>query len=689
MPPRDPQTLPALMGRRVLSAGSVLIAIAALVVVLANATLVDRRGPTVTSLSLSAPVEEQAAIGQTLTAIDIQFSEPVRPVTFERRFRIEPYVAGTMTWDGSTATFTPADKLPADTAFTVSIEAGFEDLAGNAAESGVDEYTFRTVGPPTVQAVEPIDGSDGVPLDGTVTVTFDRLMDTAAVERAIRIEPRVPFRALWSGRAVSLAFDDRLAFATTYRVTVGTGAEDTDGSRLRTAFSTEFTTVAAGLGVVATVPTDGGAGISVRTPIAVVFDGPVDPGSVEDALSITPAVGGDVRVVPLPSDAVAPRPGTAPGVVVLLQPGEPLAASTTYTVQLRPLARLDAPDQVSAARTWRFTTGQPTTSANNHIAYLSTRGGVRDVWLMNPDGSAPRQLTAGLAPVTAFDVSADGSGVAIAAGGEVRTMAIDGSGERVLTTDGRFEYAPRFSPDGRSVLLARRESDGTDAGWWIVPVADGAGDERQVLATGAPSLGSTALEGDGIEDSVGLPAWAARSAWDPSGRWLLLTAADGQVVLADLEGDDEVALPIAGVRAASAGSWSASGARFVIVAREGSDGAEGLYTIDTNGRAQRVEEAAGSAWAGIDGSVVFLASDGSTTHVALGDVEGDVPPTALTSEPTLADRWPALSPDGGSVVFGRVRVDSPTTSAGIWTVSVRGGPALALTTDGAYPRWLP
>jgi Tol biopolymer transport system component len=676
------------MSRRVLSAGSVLIAVIALGVVLANATLIDRRGPAVSGVSLSAPVEGQASVGQTLTAIDIQFSEPVRAPTFQRRFRIEPYVAGTLTWDGSTVTFTPTDKLPPDTEFTVTIEAGFEDLAGNAAPSGVDAYTFRTVGPPTVQAVEPVDGADGVAVDAPVTLTFDRLMDTAAVERAIRIDPEVPHRASWSGRAVSLAFDGGLDFGTTYQLTVGTAAEDTDGSRLGTAFTTEFTTVAAGLDIVTTVPADGGAGISVRTPIAVVFDGPVDPESVEDVLSITPSVGGDVRVVSLPDDAVAPRPTTAPGVVLLLQPAEPLAAHTTYTVQLGPVARLDAPDQVAAARTWRFTTGQPTISAHNHIAYLSTRAGTRDVWLMNPDGSAPRQLSAGLAPVTAFDVTADGSRVVVAAGGEVRTTAIDGSDERVLTRDGRFEYAPRFSPDGRSVLLARREADGTDAGWWVVPLDDGAGDERQLVDTGAPPLGSTALEGDGIDPSAGLPVWAGRSAWDPTGRWVLVTAADGQVALADLESDDDLALTLTGVTAASPGAWSASSAGFVIVGREQSAGPEGLYAIDTNGRTQRVGDAAGSASVGVDGRVVLLVGD-PVTHVALRDADGEAPPERLTDEPTLADRWPALSPDGGSVVFGRVRADAPTTSAGIWTVSTSGGPAVALTTDGAYPRWLP
>jgi hypothetical protein len=677
--------------RRILSVGSVLLAIAALGFVLVNATLVDRRAPSISGVSLSAPAEGQQAVAQTLTTIVVQFSEPVSPVTLEPRFHVSPTVAGTLTYEGSTATFTPAAKLPQDTEFRVSIEPGFEDLAGNAASNGLDEWVFRTVGPPAVVSADPSDGTAGVGIDQAVTVTFDRLMDTAAVESAVSIDPEVPLTPSWSGRALTISFDLPLAFATTYRLTVGTGAADTDGSRLREPFSTTFTTVAAGLAVVSTVPGDGVAGVSVRTPIAVIFDGPVDPVTAQAALSVTPPVPGNVRVVPLRDDAEAPRPGDdAPAVALVLEPNQPLAPHTTYTVRLNAVvARADSPDEVADGRTWRFTTGQPTPSAHNHIAFLSTRGGTRGVWLMNPDGSAPRQLTAELAPVSSFDVSPDGTQVAVSAAGEVRTVATDGSGETVRTSDGRFEYAPRFSPDGRQLLVARRESDGSDAGWWLVPLGPGAPGERQVLASGAPPIGSTALQGDGLDGGEAFPVWWSRSVWDPSGRWLLITTGGGEVYLLDLQAaDPEAAATDTGVTSASAGSWSVSGARFVIAGRAAGGGADGLYTIDTTGKAERVLDARGSAVAASDGRVALLVVSGGLARVAVGDVEGDVPPAVLANGP-LADRTPSFSPDGRSVVFARIRPDDPTVSAGIWVVDTAGGAPVPLAPDGAFPRWLP
>lgn len=677
------------MRRRVISVGSVMLAVAALGVVLLNATLVDRRGPAINGVRLSAAVEGQANLAHTLTAIDIAFSEPVRTVTVERRFRISPYVAGAISWDGSTAIFTPSDRLPQDTEFIVSIGPGFEDLAGNVAETGLEAWTFRTVGPPTVIETVPADGTEGVLLDGTVAVTFDRLMDTSAVETAISVDPVVRVRPTWSGRVLTLAFEGDLRFGTAYTVTIDTDAADTDGSRLREPFVLRFTTAEAGLGLVRTVPAHGTAGVSVGSPIAVVFDGPIDPGSIDDALSVTPPIGGDVRIVPLPNDEAPPGAEPPPGTVLVLDPGDPLAAHTTYTVTLAPSVTLaGAPDVVAEGSTWTFTTGQPTASGHNQIAYLTARGGNRDVWLMNPDGSAQRQLTGGLAPVSAFDVTLDGTRVAFASGGVVRLMAIDGTGETVLTGDDRLEYAPRFSPDGRRLVLARRAADGTDQGWWLVPLDAAAGEEVQLTPGGAPPLGSTALPGDGIEPNEGQPAWAGRAAWDPSGRWLLLTTAQGAVVLVDVDAGPPaaVALPLT---AASAPAWSAAGDRFLVVGRATNAESDALHSVDTDGTVRERSEGFGSVAVDPDGRVAMLLRDeAGLARLALGGIEGDRPPEIMTSGEGLADRWPAFSPDGSAVVFGRVR-DEGTTSAGIWSMETAGGSPVRLTTDGAYPRWLP
>jgi hypothetical protein len=681
--------------RRVISLGSILVALVALGLVLYNATLVDRRPPSVTGVALSATEGSDPAVAQTLTAIDIEFSEPVRPGSVERRFKIDPFWPGTISWQGTTAIFTPSTKLPQATPFTVSIAPGFEDLAGNASTTGLDAWAFRTVGPPNVVQTQPADGADGITTDATLTVKFNRLMDPEAVVSAIKIQPAAAFHPTWSGQTLTLGFDQQLLFGTTYTLTIDSSAIDGSGNHLERPFTLRFTTVAATLGVLRTIPVDGVAGVSVRGPIAVTFDGVIDPQSVSDALQITPAVAGDVDVTAAPTDAVPiPEPSASPsaagGTMLVFRPSSPLAPHTTYTVTLRPVVTpLGSPGQVAQGKSWSFTTGQPTTSGQNQIAFLSARSGVRNVWLMNPDGSNPRQLTDELAPVAAFDVTGDGLRIAWTAGGVVKLTRIDGTGQDRLTPNGTFEYAPKFAPDGRSILVGRRDAAGIDLGYWLVPLGDG--EARQVLAREAPPLGSASLGGDGVSTGEGGPVWAARAAFDTAGRRIAVTTGSGNVWLVDLaassvaEGSEDT-----GILALDAPVWSPTTNRFLVVGRRTGEPRDGLWSITIGGVVTRLTDADGSVAVGSDGSIAFLVRDTlGTTHVAVGRSTAPDVAHTLTNDVNLRDRWPAFSPDGKTVLFARVPVASDDVSAGIWTVEISSGQLSALTTTGAFPRWLP
>ncbi|HEV8490011.1 MAG TPA: Ig-like domain-containing protein [Candidatus Limnocylindrales bacterium] len=681
------------MRRRVISLGSLLLAVVALGLVLVNATLVDRRAPGVARISLSAAADGDGTLAQTVTSIDIQFSEPVKPGSVERRFRLVPYVAGTISWDGSTAIFTPSEKLPEDTAFTVLIAEGFEDLAGNVAPAGV-EWAFRTVGPPVIASTDPLDGADGVPVDATVTITFDRLMDTEAVESALRIEPAAELRPTWSGQALALTFTRPLQFGTSYTVTIDATAADTSGSQLRAAYETHFSTVAAGLGVDRVVPADGVAGVGVGTPIAVTFDGPIDPTTIGEALLITPPVPGRAEAIALPSDA-GPRAGPdaspSPATVLVFRPADPLASHTTYTVSLAPVvSRLDAPGQVAAGRTWTFTTGQPAVSGQNQIAFLSARSGVRNVWLMNPDGSNQRQLTTELVPVAGFDVSADGDQLAWSAAGTIRTRRMDGGDGRTITEGDSFEYAPRFSPDQRSLLVARRDGAGLDLGYWLLPLDATAEGARQILATGAPALGSTAVVGDGVGPTEGVLPWAAQAAFDPAGRRVLITTGRGDVRLVDLEpAEPGLAIVDTGLVAVAGPAWSTAEGRFVVAGRGAGDAVDAIHGVSPDGTTVRLVAGGGTVAVAPDGLLAFVVPDPSgTTRLAIAR-STDAGPRIITPAGILSDRSPAFAPDRRLVVFARVRGDETVVSAGIWVIDTATDRLSPLTTDGAYPRWLP
>jgi Tol biopolymer transport system component len=181
------------------------------------------------------------------------------------------------------------------------------------------------------------------------------------------------------------------------------------------------------------------------------------------------------------------------------------------------VARRDDPEAVAAGQSWTFTTGSPVASGQNLVAFLSARSGVRNVWLMNPDGTNPSQLTTELVPVSGFDATGDGSLVAYSAGGIVSIIGIDGEDLARITADGEFEYAPVFSPDDQRLIVGRRDGAGADLGYWLVPLPGTTGEQRQLVDHGAPPLGSAGLAGEGIDGTDGLPDWMARSAIDPTG----------------------------------------------------------------------------------------------------------------------------------------------------------------------------
>ena len=217
----------------------------------------------------------------------------------------------------------------------------------------VAPFLFETVDLPKVESTEPVNGADAVALDAPLTLTFDRLMDTELTAAAVSTEPTSALAPSWRGSTLVLTPVEPLASGTDYAVTIGREAADVDGNRLQQPITLTFSTVSTGLRVHTQTPADGSAGASPLSPIAIVFDRPIDPGSIAGALTITPPVEGRLEVAGLPRDAApsaptapgssaaAPSatpvsaPPTGPGSVLLFTPNAPLAGHTTFTVRLR------------------------------------------------------------------------------------------------------------------------------------------------------------------------------------------------------------------------------------------------------------------------------------------------------------------------------------------------------------------
>ncbi|MGD0247883.1 MAG: Ig-like domain-containing protein, partial [Candidatus Limnocylindrales bacterium] len=516
-----------------------LAAFALLTGVLYNAILVDRMPPTYTIHINSTASNGLAMTGATIT---IEFSEPVRHDTAENAFSITPAVDHTFHWQGDVKLIvTPTAKLPLSTRFHVHMGAGVEDKPGNA-QGGTGDADFTTVGRPSVVSVVPPNGALSVSVDASIEITFDRQMDPQRVLASLSLQPDINYQASWSGPLLTLKPTRPMEYGTTYTVTISSSAVDTDGTKLAP-YVTTFRTASVGLRSLDLVPAPNVYGVSIHSQIAITFDGPIDPSSVGGAFTITPSVSGTTRAVSLPDDrgelggSPAASAYAGPNVLVFT-PDNPLTPHTTYTVTLgKTVKRADG--QVASGQTWAFTTGEAPRNALNQIAFISHRSGVDNVWLMNPDGTNPREVTSELVPVSGYDISGDGMTIAYGAGGVVKKMSLSGDNLTTLTPGGDFEYAPTITPDGTGLIVGRRDAKGADLGYWRYPLVSGE-DVKQIAPDGAPGLGSITIAAEGLTGHPGMPSWASRAALTLDGTTMLVVReADDVVEIVDITGAKE------------------------------------------------------------------------------------------------------------------------------------------------------
>src|SRR5438093_2251525 len=196
------------------------------------------------------------AINQTINAAFSEAMDPltITPITFTLK-QGTTAVAGTVSYAGVTATFTPASALAPLTTFTATVTTGVRDLAGNALAADFS-WSFTTgatpdTTPPTVSATVPANAATAVPINQTINATFSEAMDPLTINTAsLRVTGP-------GGTAVTgiVAYDVPSKIATltpvstlapnaVYTATMTTGARDLAGNALGANFVWSFTTAA-------------------------------------------------------------------------------------------------------------------------------------------------------------------------------------------------------------------------------------------------------------------------------------------------------------------------------------------------------------------------------------------------------------------------------------------------------------
>lgn len=678
------------------------IGVAVLGAILYYASTVDGRGPTVVAISLTQHLRGDEEQALTTTSIEVDFSEPVRHASAEAAFAISPQIEGAFSWSASSLTFTPAAPLPLRTPFEVIVGPGVLDRVGNPMTEAPERFRFETVGNPQVVASDPVDAAEEVPLDAPIVVTFSTLMDTASVDGAIRVSPTTAIAMRWSREQLTIVPNAPWAPNRRYTLTIGTGARDQAGTPLERPVILSFRTVVAGLAIESLVPGDGVAGISIFSPIALVFDQALDVASVDDdILTIEPAVAGTVDVVAAPGAAGLRDPEPR---ILQFQPSGPLDPNTTYQVTLGPgLLGADGPG-MPAGVFWTFTTGAPTATLSNQVVFLSDRAGIANLWAMNPDGSNQRQLSAELSPVTSYSVSPDGRAFIVADGAAIVWQRADLTARSLLTDPAVVEFDPAFSPDGSLITFGRADPVlASGLGLWQRN-ADGSDPRRINLPSEAPASSSAAqpppvallraprLSPDGTAvafvDEAGRVAildleserlasaafvGLSEPVWLPDSSGILLAGLGGGTAI---EAQYRPHAPVPPLDPAAESLDATQLARLRIVLMD--HGATALRATALGGGAARpaVDARGGYAYIRLEGSD----ADGGSLWVtrALNDA-GE----SLGVGSGGGAGFASFAPEPGSMVVGEAG------RGGVWLVDLATGSGQQLAGDGRLPRWLP
>jgi uncharacterized repeat protein (TIGR02543 family) len=155
-------------------------------------------------------------------------------------------VAGTITYAGMTATFTPGSPLNANTTYTGTLKSTIKDLKGNALQ-GDYLWTFSTGAIPTVILADPLNLAVGVALNKVVRATFSEVMDLLTLTTTtFTLKDGVTAVAgavTYAGSIASFTPTVNLLPGTLYTATITTGAKNVPGIPMASNFVWSFTTI--------------------------------------------------------------------------------------------------------------------------------------------------------------------------------------------------------------------------------------------------------------------------------------------------------------------------------------------------------------------------------------------------------------------------------------------------------------
>ena len=165
------------------------------------------------------------------------------------------FVAGTVSYTGKTALFSPSSDLAPGTQYTATITTGAKNLKGSSLANNF-VWSFTTgaaavIAPPTVSSTVPLPNAVNVAFTIKPTATFSEPMDpltiTTATFTLMQGTSFVSGTVSYTGQTAMFTPTSDLQPSTKYTATITTGAKNLKGISLAANYAWSFTTAASGV----------------------------------------------------------------------------------------------------------------------------------------------------------------------------------------------------------------------------------------------------------------------------------------------------------------------------------------------------------------------------------------------------------------------------------------------------------
>jgi TolB protein len=358
-------------------------------------------------------------------------------------------------------------------------------------------------------------------------------------------------------------------------------------------------------------------------------------------------------------------------------PATPLTPETTYTVTLAPDLKSRQGRPLLHSLAWQFHTGPL------RILYLAPDGQNHDqIFVTALEGGKPTPLTREPFGVWDYTLSPDGMTIVYAAprqdgGNDLWLVGADGSERHsILTCPEADCTGAAWSPEGRRLVYERRSIASADSPrlWWLDLPTDGT----------TPVFQDDQLLGFGAR-------------WSPDGQWLsYVSPRDQGVQVYNVNDGRSFLIPS---QMEEPASWRPQGDALLVTDIQFQGERFSVHLMRADLESGRLLDLSGEGevddgWPAWSPDGTWVAFGRKAPHASMGRqlwlmrLDGNQA-HYLTDEPEIHYGPPIWSPDGRYLLFQRYPLNELEAEPGIWLLEVETLNLQQIVTPGRQPTWLP